>query len=131
MTHHNAKERPPVGELKRLYHDELLTKAQVAERVGVSRFTINQWFKDAGIECRPRGRASTIREMRKRGEDPTLLSSEPPTTENTLRRIAPELREPVRYHCQELLDRKAELKILGRWNCFQRHRADVARGQDR
>jgi transposase len=71
---------PPADtELRRWYHDEGLTTAQLAARYGVSATTVRRWLNNAGIARRAAGRGSRApsgEELRHLYQDQGLSSTQ-------------------------------------------------------
>lgn len=60
-------DRPPADELRRLYHDEDLTQAEIGDRHGVSHQIVSRWFSHYGIETgHKHGRATGTDKPRER-----------------------------------------------------------------
>lgn len=64
------RRKPDAAELRRMYHEEMLTQKQIAEKVGYSYPAVKRWFIDYGIPRRssgwgdPKGRRAREREAK-------------------------------------------------------------------
>lgn len=117
MTKGRPSKRPLDEVLHKLYVDQKMTQAQVAEHLGVSLDTIRRWMKDAHIETRM-GKPSHQATLRQ--ADQPAPTKRPPKMRPAVNgkptrpfeRLTPKDQAIVRAQVLELLDHVALQKVV-------------------